>query len=87
MKYFRIHKDAVLRIIGFHTRKRISAPSENGRTVAAMAKYKVYYSGMAYVEADSADEALEKYDTDFIYDEQIPEDVEEVNEFAVALGV
>ena len=52
-----------------------------------MAKYKVYYSGMAYVEADSVDDALDKYKSDFIYDEQIPEEVEEVDEFEVLLGV
>lgn len=52
-----------------------------------MAKYKVYYSGMAYVEADSVDDALDKYESDFIYDERLPEEVEEVDECKVLLGV
>ena len=52
-----------------------------------MAKYKVCYSGMAYVEADSEDEALDNYESDFIYDERIPDSVEKVDEFVVALGV
>lgn len=51
-----------------------------------MAKYTVYYSGTAYVEADSKDEAMEKFSSDFIYDEKIPEDVQEDNEFTIVLG-
>lgn len=48
-----------------------------------MAKYKVYYSGFAYVEADSAEEAEEDYDYSSIYDERQIDEVEEVDEFIV----
>ena len=50
-------------------------------------KYKVQFSGWAYVEADSAEEAEEKamYEDDAIYKEEECVSVEEVDEFAVSL--
>ena len=50
-------------------------------------KYRVSYSGWAYVEADSPEEAEEKvmYEDDAIYDEKECVSVEEVDEFAVSL--
>ena len=50
-------------------------------------KYKVSYSGWAYVEAESEEEAEEKamYDDDVIYEEKKCESIEEVDEFAVSL--
>lgn len=50
-------------------------------------KYRVSYSGWAYVEADSPEEAEEKvmYGDDAIYDEKECASVEEVDEFAVSL--
>ena len=50
-------------------------------------KYKVSYSGWAYVEADSADEAEEKamYENDAIYEEKECISVDEVDEFVVRL--
>ena len=47
-------------------------------------KYKVSYSGFAYVEANDEDEAQMAYeDEDFIYAEQIIEAIEEVDEITV----
>lgn len=56
---------------------------EGGLTV----KYKVSYSGWAYVEAESEEEAEEKamYEDDAIYEEKKCESIEEVDEFAVSL--
>lgn len=49
-----------------------------------MAKYVVYYSGFAYVEADNMDEAVENYEyDDCVYRENQINDVEEVSEFTV----
>ena len=50
-------------------------------------KYKVSFSGSAYVEADSPEEAEEKamYEDDAVYEEKKCESVEEVDEFAVSL--
>lgn len=49
-----------------------------------MAKYKVNYSGFAYVEADSEEEAKELFESeDEIYKECEVTDVEEVDDFAV----
>ena len=49
-----------------------------------MAKYKVVYSGFAYVEADDKDEALELFDDDLdIFREQRIDSVTEVDEFVV----
>ena len=50
-------------------------------------KYKVSYSGWAYVEAESEEEAEEKamYEDDAIYEEKKCESIEEVDEFAVSL--
>lgn len=48
-----------------------------------MAKYKVYYSGFAYVEADSADEAAENYEYDSIYEIYGVDRVEEVDDFGI----
>ena len=50
-----------------------------------MAKYKVCFSGFAYVEAESAEEAAECYEVDFAYMEETVLSCEEVDEFAVAL--
>lgn len=49
-----------------------------------MAKYKVVYSGFAYVEADDKDGALELFDDDLdIFREQHIDSVTEVDEFVV----
>ena len=51
-----------------------------------MAKYKVYFSGFAYVEADSAEEAEEIYHDGYTYyEEQQVDEVEEVDEFFVEI--
>lgn len=47
-------------------------------------KYRVSFSGFAYVEADSAEEAEELYfDGGEIYEEYEVTEIEEVDEFAV----
>lgn len=46
-----------------------------------MAKYKVYYSGFAYVEADSILEAEEDYEFSNVYEEKHIDAIEEVDEF------
>ena len=50
-------------------------------------KYKVSFSGFAYIEADSPEEAEEKamYEDDAIYEEKKCESIVEVDEFAVSL--
>ena len=49
-----------------------------------MAKYKVCYSGFAFVEADSEEEAKELYHEGLTaYDEWQVDKVEEVDEFVV----
>lgn len=50
-------------------------------------KYKVNFSGFAYVEADSEEEAREKilYEDDAIYSETQVDNIEEVDEFEVNL--
>lgn len=50
-------------------------------------KYKVNFSGFAYVEADSEEEAEEKvlYEDDAIYSETQADNIEEVDEFEVML--
>lgn len=49
-----------------------------------MAKYKVVYSGFAYVEADNEEDALELFDDDLdIFREQCIDSVTEVDEFVV----
>ena len=50
-------------------------------------KYKVSYTGFAYVEADSKEEAEEKvlYEDDAIYSETQVGDIEEIEEFEVML--
>lgn len=50
-------------------------------------KYKVSFSGFAYVEADSPEEAEEKamYEDDAVYEGKKCESVEEVDEFTVSL--
>lgn len=50
-----------------------------------MKKYKVKYSGFAYVEAESLEEAEELYEDDAIYDERKIDDIEEVDCFRVSL--
>lgn len=49
-------------------------------------KYKVSYSGFAYVEADDEDEAQMAYDDgDTVYEEEWIEVIEEVDEFTVMI--
>ena len=50
-----------------------------------MAKYKVYFSGFAYIEADSMEEAEDNYDFEAVYEEQQVDMIEEVDEFLVSL--
>ena len=48
--------------------------------------YKVSFSGFAYVEADSAEEAMEKYNNDdFVYKEVNPGKAEEVDTIVIDL--
>ena len=47
-----------------------------------MAKYRIDYEGFMYVEADSPEEAEQKYfDGDYIYDESGDYEISEVSEF------
>ena len=50
-------------------------------------KYKIYYTGFAYVEADSEEKAREKflYENDAIYSETHADNIEEIEEFEVEL--
>nr|DAW72676.1 MAG TPA: protein of Unknown Function (DUF1543) [Caudoviricetes sp.] len=50
-------------------------------------KYKVFYSGFVYVEADTADEAKEKVleEVEEIYSEKQIDSVIEVDEFVVEM--
>lgn len=50
-----------------------------------MSKYKVYYSGYVYVEADDEEEAMEiaQDGYDVIYEEKEWDGIEEVDDFAV----
>lgn len=48
-----------------------------------MVKYKVCYSGFAYVEADSVEEAEDNYEFDNVYEEKQICNVEEVDYFDV----
>lgn len=51
-----------------------------------MAKYKVCYSGFAYVEADNAKDAEENYDAcDNVYKETQIDSIEAVDDFDVCL--
>lgn len=52
-----------------------------------MAKYKVYFSGFAYVEADSAEEAEENFwdDPSGCYQECEVDEIKEVDEFLVEI--
>lgn len=50
-----------------------------------MAKYKVNYSGFAYVEADTPEEAEDIYEHFSVYEETQIDSVEEVDEFIVEL--
>ncbi len=51
-----------------------------------MGKYKVEYSGFAYVDADSEDEANDKYEMgDTVYEESGIDSTEEVDEFTVEM--
>ena len=50
-----------------------------------MAKYKVYFSGFAYIEADSIEEAEDNYDFYAAYEERMVDMIEEVDEFPVDL--
>lgn len=48
--------------------------------------YKVNFSGFAYVETDSAEEAMKKYNNDdFVYKEANPGKVEEVETMVIDL--
>lgn len=51
-----------------------------------MAKYKVHFSGFAYVEADNEVAAAEDYDLESIYEEKQVDAVEEADEFSVRLN-
>lgn len=50
-------------------------------------KYKVFYTGFAYIETDSKEEAREKvlWEDDTIYSETQVDNIEEVDEFEVIL--
>lgn len=49
-----------------------------------MAKYKVTYSGFAYIEADDKEEAEEKFeDEEFVFSEYRIDEIAEVDEFAI----
>ena len=48
-------------------------------------KYKVNFSGFAYVEADSEDEAIDLYIDLPVYSEQTVTSVEEVDDFVVEI--
>lgn len=50
-----------------------------------MAKYKIYYSGFAFVEADSEEEAKEVYwdEYDIVYEDRHLDEIEEIDEFAI----
>lgn len=49
-----------------------------------MNKYRIDYSGFMYVEADSEEEAEQKYfDGDYIYDESGEYEISEVSDFIV----
>ena len=48
-------------------------------------KYKVNFSGFAYVEADNEDEAAENYNVYEVYREEKIECIEEVDEFAISM--
>lgn len=48
-----------------------------------MAKYKICYSGFAYIEADSEEEAMEDYEDFAAYEERHIDSVEEVDEFTI----
>lgn len=49
-----------------------------------MAKYKISFSGFAYVEANSEEDAIEMFDDDLdIFREQRIDSVTEVDEFVV----
>lgn len=51
-----------------------------------MAKYKVYYSGFAYVEANNPEEAKDNcFDGFTVYEEEQIDNVEEVDDFFVEL--
>lgn len=49
-------------------------------------KYKIHYSGFAYVRAENIEEAEDNFDQDLVvYDERGIDSVEEVDEFEVSL--
>ena len=48
-------------------------------------RYKVNFSGFAYVEADSVEEAIENFNVDEAYREEEIEYIEEVDEFAISM--
>ena len=48
-------------------------------------KYKINFSGFAYVEADNEDEAVENFNVDELYREEEIECIEEVDEFAISM--
>lgn len=51
-----------------------------------MSKYKISYTGFAYVEANSPEEAEEKYNyEEHIYEETCIESVEKVDKFVVTV--
>lgn len=50
-----------------------------------MPKYKVCFSGFAYVEADNEEDAADGYDFGSVYEETEVTSVEEVDEFVITL--
>ena len=51
-----------------------------------MAKYKIEFQGFVYVEADTPEEANQKYDDgDTVYEESFPSDPEEVESFEITI--
>lgn len=52
-----------------------------------MAKYKICFSGFAYVEADSEESAIDKYfDDGAIYEESGVDSVSEIDDFIVEVN-
>ena len=50
-----------------------------------MPKYKISFSGFAYVEAESAEAAQDDYDWQATYREEQVDSIEEVDEFVIVL--
>lgn len=48
-------------------------------------KYKINFSGIAYIEADNESEAVENFNVDELYREEEIEWIEEVEEFNISM--